>query len=205
MLWSNGVDERWFLDVISGRQHGLLAAVTRWGLSMLTPCYRAGVSIRNQLFDLGWKRVHHVDVQVISVGNLTTGGTGKTPMVAWLAEWFRSQGKQPCIVSRGYRSLDEGGNDERRVLEQLCPNVPHEQNRDRVVAARRAIETHKSDVLILDDGFQHRRLSRDVDIVLIDALNPWGYGRLLPRGPAAGTEGVAATCQLCDRHPGGPD
>jgi tetraacyldisaccharide 4'-kinase len=134
------------------------------------------------LFDAGVKHVHEVSVPVVSVGNITTGGSGKTPIAAWLANWFTSLGKRPAIVSRGYRSLDEGGNDEYRVLEQLCPGVPHELDRDRVAAARRAIESHLPDVLILDDGFQHRRLARDLDVVLVDALNPWGYGRLLPRG-----------------------
>src|SRR5205085_935178 len=68
------------------------------------------------------------------------------------------------------------------VLRAQCPNVPHVQNPNRVLAAQSAIETHGSQLVILDDGFQHRRLARDLDIVLIDATNPWGYGYLLPRG-----------------------
>src|SRR4029079_15424314 len=73
-------------------------------------------------------------------------------------------------------------NDEALVLEQLCPDVPHLQNPDRVASARVAREELDSQLLILDDAFQHRRLARDLNIVLIDALNPWGYGHLLPRG-----------------------
>ena len=176
------MDERRYFDVISGRQSGAVAGFLRAGLSIAAPFYGSAIGTRNTLFDSGWKRVHHVGEPVVSVGNITTGGTGKTPLVAWLADWFTSQGMRPAIISRGYRSLDEQGNDERRVLQQLCPNVPHEQDRDRAAAARHAIAAHRPDVLILDDGFQHRRLARNLDLVLIDALNPWGYGRLLPRG-----------------------
>ncbi len=95
---------------------------------------------------------------------------------------MRQRGFQPGIVSRGYRSLDGQANDERLVLEQLLPAVPQVQNRDRVAGARAAIQDHGCDVLLLDDGFQHRRLHRSLDIVLIDATRPWGFGHLLPRG-----------------------
>lgn len=176
------VNERQFLDVVCGARRGWTATAIRCGLSTLTPFYRFAVSVRNRLFDAGLKRSSEVAVPVVSIGNLTTGGTGKTPIVAWLADWLQQRGAAPCIVSRGYEALEDGINDEFRVLEQLCPGVPHVQNRDRVAAAGSAIAQHRPDVLILDDGFQHRRLMRDVDIVLIDALNPWGYGRLLPRG-----------------------
>jgi tetraacyldisaccharide 4'-kinase len=176
------VNERRFLDVISGTQQDWTARAVRCGLSALTPFYRTAVTLRNRLFDFGVQRAHGVGVPVVSIGNLTTGGTGKTPMVAWLANWLQQRGDSPCIISRGYRSLEDRTNDEYRVLEQLCPGVPHLQNRDRVAASVDAIEQHRPGVLILDDGFQHRRLHRDLDIVLIDALNPWGYGRLLPRG-----------------------
>src|SRR4029077_6547005 len=82
----------------------------------------------------------------------------------------------------GYGAGAGGSNDEALVLDQLCPDVPHLQNADRVTAARVAVEELDSQLLILDDGFQHRRLARDLDIVLIDATNPWGFGHLLPRG-----------------------
>ena len=86
------------------------------------------------------------------------------------------------ILSRGYRSLNETANDEKLVLDQLCPNVVHLQSPDRVRSAIAACLDNHADVLVLDDGFQHRRLARDLDIVLIDALDPWGAGHLLPRG-----------------------
>jgi tetraacyldisaccharide 4'-kinase len=176
------VDERSFLEVISGRRRGWPAGLMRVGLTLLTPAYGGGVGLRNWMFDTGLLRTHSVPVPVISVGNLTTGGTGKTPLVAWIAELCLQCGRRPCIISRGYRALDSRGNDEQRVLQQLCPVVPQVQNRDRVAAARAAMSRHQADVLVLDDGFQHRRLARALDIVLIDALKPWGFGRLLPRG-----------------------
>jgi tetraacyldisaccharide 4'-kinase len=137
---------------------------------------------RNRLFDWGWKRTHQADVPVVSVGNITTGGTGKTPLVAFLANWFQDQGQKPAILSRGYRAVDGGPNDEKLVLDLLCPGIMHLQNPDRVASARHAVTAQQVQVLVLDDGFQHRRLARDLDLVLIDATCPWGYGAVLPRG-----------------------
>ena len=176
------VNEAKFRALVSGRKRGAGAALARAGLRVLSFGYRAGVSFRNRLYDRGLKTSHQAGVPVISVGNLTTGGTGKTPIVAFLANWFRERGIRVAILSRGYRSVDGGANDEKLVLDQLCPTVPHLQNPDRVASARQAVEEHHAQLLILDDGFQHRRLGRDSDLVLIDATCPWGYGALLPRG-----------------------
>jgi tetraacyldisaccharide 4'-kinase len=156
--------------------------LARGGLFVLSVAYEAVVAIRNRLFDADLRRTSQAEVPVISVGNITTGGTGKTPVVAHLANWFIARGLRPVLLSRGYRSLDGAVNDEKLVLDRLCPGVPHVQNPDRVVGAQTAVREHGADVLILDDGFQHRRLARELDIVLIDCLNPWGYGYLLPRG-----------------------
>ncbi|MBT4865231.1 MAG: tetraacyldisaccharide 4'-kinase [Planctomycetaceae bacterium] len=176
------MDEAAFREIISGDKRGAVPTVARGALAGLSLFYGAAVRLRNRAFDAGLKRVHKAAVPVVSVGNITTGGTGKTPMVAWLAHWFQDYGLRPVILSRGYRSLSGEINDEKLVLDQLSPGVPHLQNPDRVDFARFAVEEHGAQVLILDDGFQHRRLARDLDIVLIDALNPFGYGRLLPRG-----------------------
>jgi tetraacyldisaccharide 4'-kinase len=123
-----------------------------------------------------------VDVPVISVGNVTAGGTGKTPMVAWLASWYRQRGTRVALISRGYGAESGARNDEALELERQLPDVPHLQNPDRVAAARTAIARFESELLLLDDAFQHRRLHRDLDLVLIDASEPFGYGHLLPRG-----------------------
>ncbi len=176
------MDTASFLDLISGRKQGPRASVMRLGLRGLSCGYSAAVRVRNSLFDLGWKRSHRVPAWVISVGNLTTGGTGKTPFVAYLANYFTERNVKVGLLSRGYGSLDGEENDEKRVLNRLCPGVPHRQDPDRVRIAQESISEDETSVLILDDGFQHRRLARDLDIVLIDATNPWGYGHILPRG-----------------------
>ncbi|MGH7198971.1 MAG: tetraacyldisaccharide 4'-kinase [Planctomycetaceae bacterium] len=156
--------------------------MSRCSLRVLSWLYGLGVRGRNAAFDAGLKRIHHAAAPVVSVGNLTTGGTGKTPFVAFLVEWFRERGVKPAILSRGYRAIDGRENDEKLVLDRLCPGVPHLQHPERVRSARRACTEFAAEVLVLDDGFQHRRLARDLDIVLIDALRPFGYGHLLPRG-----------------------
>lgn len=154
----------------------------RLALASLAWPYSAAVRLRNSSFDCGLRTVKRVGVPVISVGNITTGGTGKTPIVALVTSILQQAGKRPAIVSRGYRADATGTNDEKRVLDQLCPGVHHVQATDRHAAAGEAIERHGADAIVMDDGLQHRRLHRDLNIVLIDACNPFGYGYLLPRG-----------------------
>lgn len=175
------MDESTILDILSGHRRGLAASLIRGLATVGTPFYAAAAGMRNALYDSGLSTVHQVDAPVISVGNLTTGGTGKTPVVAWIAEFLKSRGHRPGIVSRGYRTLDGEENDEKRLLSHLLPDVPHHQSKDRVAAARSVI-AEGCNVCVLDDGFQHRRLHRDVNILVIDSLTPWGYNYLLPRG-----------------------
>lgn len=160
--------------------------MVRWTLGCLTPFYRIAVWFRNRQFDTGSRPIESVDVPVISIGNLTTGGTGKTPLVVWVCQLLRRHDVRVAIVSRGYGAEQQDGkislNDEALELEHRLPDVPHLQDSDRVKIARIAIEELEPESIVLDDGFQHRRLRRDLDIVLIDATNPFGYGRLLPRG-----------------------
>lgn len=169
-------------EVASGRRRGPSAVVARWALLAASLPYAAAVRWRNRRYDVGALPCVRLEVPVLSVGNLTVGGTGKTPTVEWHARWFERRGRRVAIVSRGYRSGAQGCNDEALELEQRLPDVPHIQNPDRVAGAREAIERHGCQVLILDDGFQHRRLARDLDLVLLDALEPFGYGHVLPRG-----------------------
>lgn len=176
------MDEVALRKLMAGETRGVAASLARLGLSGLSLGYGVGVRLRNLAFDLRWRKVYQAPVPVVSLGNLTTGGTGKTPLAAYLARWFRDRSVRVAFVSRGYRAEPGAVNDEALVLDQLCPDVPHLQDADRVAAARIAVDELASQLLILDDAFQHRRLARDLDIVLIDALNPWGYGRLLPRG-----------------------
>jgi tetraacyldisaccharide 4'-kinase len=127
------------------------------------------------------KRSHRAAVPVISVGNITLGGTGKTPMVEWIARWYRRRGVRVTLISRGYGHAG-GINDEGLVLEENLPDVPHLQDPDRVKLAAIATLELDTELIILDDGFQHRRLARDLDLVMLDALDPFGLGKLFPRG-----------------------
>jgi tetraacyldisaccharide 4'-kinase len=171
-----------FHDIVSGRRRGLGADALRAGLLAGAWIYAGAVRWRNRRYDRGAARIHRVDVPVVSVGNLTLGGTGKTPMVAWLARWFGDHGVRVAVVSRGYGSRPGEANDEALELRRDLPNVPHLQNPDRVAAAREAVAATGCGAIILDDGFQHRRIARDLDIVLLDALEPFGFGHLFPRG-----------------------
>ena len=171
--------ERW-RAIIRGTAGGPGAALLRRGLWLGQWPYRVGVWWRNRRFDRG-RDVHRVPVPVISVGNLSVGGTGKTPCVEYVARLLRDNEFRVAILSRGY-GAEAGRNDEAMVLEENLPDVPHYQGRGRVALAGTAIEESESQVLVLDDGFQHRRLARDLDVVLIDATDPWAGGYLLPRG-----------------------
>lgn len=167
--------------IVSGERRGLKAALIRAGLWWVRFPYGLGVRLRNRFFDWGWKRQYRAPVPVVGIGNLTLGGTGKTPCVEWVARFYRQHEVRVAILSRGY-GTQGGRNDEAMLLEQNLPDVPHLQGIDRVALAQTAVEELESEVLVLDDGFQHRRLARDLDVVLIDATNPWGYGYLFPRG-----------------------
>ncbi len=151
----------------------------------LTLPYGAVVHLRARAYRKGILRQRRLDGMVISVGNLTTGGTGKTPMVLWIAQRLLAEGKSPGLLTRGYRGEGDGAastSDEVRLLRaRLGERVPLGVGADRFAhgseLAKRGIES-----FVLDDGFQHLQLARDVDIVLIDATNPFGGGHLLPAG-----------------------
>jgi tetraacyldisaccharide 4'-kinase len=170
-----------FHDLVSGRARGVWPSIERSGLRLLSIPYGWGTRLQNRLFDWGWKQRLKAQVPVVSVGNLTLGGTGKTPCVEYVASFYRERDWRVAILSRGYGG--EGGrNDEALLLEENLPDVPHLQGPDRATLAATAVEELESEVLVLDDGFQHRRLARDLDLVLIDATYPWGHGHLFPRG-----------------------
>ncbi len=171
-----------FYDLVSGRKQGIGAGIARACLRLAAIPYSAVVGLRNFRYDQHWAEIVRVGVPVISVGNLTLGGTGKTPFVKWMAKHCRQRDLRVAILSRGYGAAEGEKNDEAMELEQALPGVPHLQSKDRVAIARRAREQYRSQVLVLDDGFQHRRLARDLDIVLLDATQPFGFGYLFPRG-----------------------
>ena len=149
-----------FHDLVSGRQSGFIALLLRTLLRVAELPYSVAMRWRNWRYNTTASKVCRVDVPVISVGNLTTGGTGKTPMVLWLARWFGEHGIRVTLISRGYAAQAGSRNDEALELEQRLPDVPHLQNPDRVKAAKRAIEELACQLILLDDAFQHRRIHR---------------------------------------------
>jgi len=182
-------DEQTYLRLIRGDIQGLRASLSRAALGALSLGYGLAVRLWDWGYEWGWLRSEVAPLPVVSVGNLTVGGTGKTPLVEWVARFYRQRGWRVVILSRGYgrtRDLQDSTtyqlNDEGLVLEENLPDVPHLQGRDRLALARLAVEELESQVAVLDDGFQHRRLGRLLDLVVVDALNPFGYHRLLPRG-----------------------
>ena len=179
----DAVQRERFLQLIGGQRRGWWPTLLRAGLWLLSLGYGLGIRLRNLAYDRGWLRVHRAAVPVVSVGNLSVGGTGKTPFVEYVARFFRERDHLVALLSRGYGADTQGGtgrNDEAMVLEENLPDVPHLQGADRVALAATAVEECESEVLVLDDGFQHRRLARDLDIVLLDATAPLDH--LLPRG-----------------------
>jgi len=161
----------------SGPEKVLLA-----GLRGVAAGYGLAVRLRNFAYDRGLLRRVRVSVPVISVGNLTTGGTGKTPLVIWLYERLAARGRRCGILTRGYKSDAAHLTDEPAILVKSCPEAHVVVDPDRVAGARRAIADAAVDVLLLDDGLQHRRLHRDLEIITIDATCPFGYDRMLPAG-----------------------
>jgi tetraacyldisaccharide 4'-kinase len=170
------------LKILRGETNGLLASLLRGLLWIASFPYALAMRLRNLAYDRGWKNSWKAPCPVISVGNLTAGGTGKTPTVAMLAHWFRARGVRVAIVSRGYRAGEDGRNDEAREWESRLPDVPHVQHADRRVGIRICREELDCQLILLDDAFQHRQVGRDLEIVLIDSLDPFGGGYLLPRG-----------------------
>jgi tetraacyldisaccharide 4'-kinase len=170
-----------YRKLISGQSKGIAAPIARAILRLLSWGYAAIIGVRNLFYSKGLLKIHRANVPVISVGNITTGGTGKTPLVIWLYRQIIQNPKskiQNCgILTRGYKTTDEP-----KILAQSCPDAKVIINPDRVAGAKEAINKHNAQILIMDDGFQHRRLARNLDIVTIDATCPFGYGKILPAG-----------------------
>ena len=190
-----------YRKLISGQNTDLGAALLRLLLGVAAGGYSITVRLRNFLYSAGWLKAHQVDAVVISIGNITTGGTGKTPFVIWLCKQIISDSKfqisnsQCAILTRGYKAAKDSRRktqgsrgkiqdyrDEPAILTESCPEVKVIVNPDRVAGAAEAVSKFGANTLIMDDGFQHRRLVRDLDIVTIDATRPFGYGKMLPAG-----------------------
>ena len=180
-----------YRKLISSQSGSLGAIILRYLLAIAAIGYSLAVRLRNFLYSKGLLKVHHVDAAVICVGNITVGGTGKTPLVVWLCNLITQNPKlktQNCkcaILTRGYKAGAQENKDlkdELAILAESCPEAEVIVNPDRVAGAAEAIDKYAAKVLIMDDGFQHRRLARDLDIAAIDATQPFGYGKMLPAG-----------------------
>jgi tetraacyldisaccharide 4'-kinase len=192
---SGRLERLWY----AARPEPLVRRLLLGPLWLLSLGFRGAVALRGGLYRAGLLRTHRTArARVVSVGNLTVGGAGKTPAVIHLARWLTARGVRVAVLSRGYgrteradRVLLPGAElppahevgDEPRLIARACPGVPVLVGRDRAALASRAEAELGAQVLLLDDGFQHRRLARDVDVVVVDAAVGLGNGHLLPRGP----------------------
>ena len=200
---AEGVAQKRVLPAIEGVMQGACPERRRLATFLLglSKLYSVGMRLRRRMYQGPWGASRRLACRVVSVGNITLGGTGKTPMTLFVAQLIHEAGYRTAVVSRGYKGSAErrGGivSDGRRLrmgpgqagdepflmARQLLPSgVPVLVGRNRVRSGNRAIEQFQSEVIVLDDGFQHLRLERDLDLVLLDAANPFGNGHLLPRG-----------------------
>lgn len=190
---------RYYLALTAGERHGAADRLLLALLGFLALPYALVMRARAAGYRHGLLRTHRLPVPVISVGNLTTGGTGKTPTVAWLARRLLSRGLRVAVLSRGYGGSAEGeirivsdgtrllsppaeAGDEPCLLAATVPGLLVVTGADRYRAGLFALERLRPDLFILDDGFQHQRLGRDLDILLLDGRRPFGNGRTLPAG-----------------------
>lgn len=175
-------------------------APARTVLYSISLLYRLIINLRNWLYDHKIFPETRLSCPVISVGNITVGGTGKTPCVIWLARMLKEHGFRPVILSRGYGGKSSGpvnivsdgkdilvpstmAGDEPYLIARTLQNIPVITGPKRVLTGKTAIDKFKADVLICDDAFQHRQIFRNINLVLLDSAKPLGNGHLLPRGP----------------------
>ena len=170
-----------------------------WWLSWAAAPYEMATRLRAYGYERGWFARRHLPVPVISIGNLTVGGTGKTPLVIQITEWLLEAGRRVAVLSRGYRrtsreplllvsdgarivaTAEEAG-DEPFLIAQRCPRAVVAVGVDRYRLGRHVLETCGVDCIVLDDGFQHLGVHRDVNLLLVDATDAQGLKRLLPAG-----------------------
>jgi tetraacyldisaccharide 4'-kinase len=187
--------------IITGKMRGVIPSLLIGLLTPLSYIYAVVLRTRGWLYDCRILKQKHLPCTVISIGNIVTGGTGKTPAVIWIAKYLQSEGFQVGVILRGYRReghhsvsvVSDGkhiltpateSGDEARMIAHKLPDVPVVVSGDRYAAGLEVIQFwgHTEGVLILDDGFQRRQLARDLDIVTIDSTQPFGTGKLLPAG-----------------------
>lgn len=164
-------------SLMTDRRNGVVFFPIKAILGLLSLAYWIGLLTRSLLYKARVFKTENVPVKVVSVGNITLGGTGKTPFVILLARILSDDiRKNTAVLIRGY------GWDEQAMLKEKLPDIPILVGEDRAKSSHKAIRLYGSEVVILDDGFQHWELERDLDIVLVDSRNPFGNRRLFPRG-----------------------
>jgi len=168
--------KQYMLSLMRDQRCGIIHIPVKFILSIISIFYGVIIKTWNFCYDKGIFRTHLVNAKVISVGSISLGGSGKTPFVLFLANYLKKQNKHLSVLIRGY------GDDEWRVLDKNLDSIPVIKGRDRVKTAKESVELCKPHVIILDDGFQHRRLKRDLDIVLVDSHEGFGNRKLFPRG-----------------------
>jgi tetraacyldisaccharide 4'-kinase len=188
-----------------------IGAIPHLFLTALSFLYGAGVRSRYLLYRAGVLRTRKLGCKVISVGNITVGGTGKTPVTILIASILKKNGHRPVILSRGYKKTGPGGivsdgkslklgpreaGDEPYLMASLLPGVPVMAGADRFQSGQIALEKFRPDCVILDDGFQHIRIKRDLNILLIDGAIGLGNGHMLPRGPLREPAGAVRRADL---------
>jgi tetraacyldisaccharide 4'-kinase len=194
-----GLAEKIYGLIQAEDKHTLGITILRAAATVLAWSYDKLTALRNILFDSGILKVQQLSSSVISVGNLAVGGTGKTPMVIWLARFLLEEGWRVGVVSRGYKGgetkrvlvVSDGRNiladsdisgDEPQLLARRLKGIPVLCSTKRALAAEAAVDQFQCEVVILDDGFQHRFVARNLDIVMLDSRYPFGDGSLFPRG-----------------------
>jgi len=205
--------EQYLRELVAGKRERVRDRLLWGALKGAAVVYAELLRARAGAYRLGILRSFRLPVPVISVGNVTLGGTGKTPMVAWLAGYLIARGKRVCVLSRGYggsaqgalRIVSDGSSlllspeeagDEPCLLAQKVPGLMVVIGADRHQASQAALAKLRPDVFLLDDGFQHLRLQRDLNILLLDARSPFSNGRTLPAGFLREAQGAAARADL---------
>lgn len=182
------MNQDFYYKLISGQNKSYIAVLINMLLAVTAMGYMLVIRLRNLLYDKSFFKTYRCDPAVISVGNITLGGTGKTPLVIWLCKLLQQQNVPCAILTRGYKTRgtshesQEAIIDEPAILAESCPQAKVIVNPDRVAGASEAIRNFNAKVLVMDDGFQHRQLGRDLNIVTMDATRPFGYGKIFPAG-----------------------